>query len=196
MVRLKEGRQWREIDQRKAVSISLDDWNVRGSQNVNPNIWTRRMFTLLICFLLFLLSNYWKGLFFFLVGGGCPMMSGNGLKIKKRGERGRERERHTRNTELWPFFFFVLPNLPESLSLVVDRPPEPSRGRVVQLREQRHVLVLVGIGGKLHGDRLGGTGRLVAVEVCDGLFSLGPLVKPDKGNPSGKTLKPVRRKTQ
>lgn len=76
---------------------------------------------------------------------------------------------------------------PESLRLVVDGASEPSSWRVVQLGEQRHVFVLVGIGCELHCNGLGGTWGFMTIETGNCLFCLRPFVKPDKRNPSGQT---------
>ena len=80
------------------------------------------------------------------------------------------------------------PDPPESLRLVVDGASEPSSWRVVQLGEQRHVFVLVGIGCELHCNGLGGTWGFMTIETGNCLFCLRPFVKPDKRNPSGQTF--------
>lgn len=80
------------------------------------------------------------------------------------------------------------PDPPESLRLVVDGASEPSSWRVVQLGEQRHVFVLVGIGCELHCNGLRGTWGFMTIETGNCLFCLRPFVKPDKRNPSGQTF--------
>lgn len=136
-------------------------------QSANPNILTCWMVTSM----LFLFSSYWKI-------GMCPTMRSNDLK-----------RRGSRNAIQTFKLFFTLPNLPESLRLVMDRPPKPSCWWVVQLWKQCHIFVLVGVGCKLHCDWLGRAWGLVTVEVWNGLFGFWPFVKPDKCNPSGQTWK-------
>lgn len=80
------------------------------------------------------------------------------------------------------------PDPPESLRLVVNGASKPSRWRVVQLREECHVFVLVGVGCKLHCDGLRGTWGFMTIETGNCLFCLRPFVKPDKRNPSGQTF--------
>lgn len=70
----------------------------------------------------------------------------------------------------------------------MDGASEPSGWRVVELGEQRHVFVLVGVGGKLHCNGLGGTWGFMTIETGNCLFRFRPFVKPDKRNPSGQTF--------
>lgn len=80
------------------------------------------------------------------------------------------------------------PHPPESLCLVMNRASKPSSWRVVQLGEQRHVFVLVGISCELHCNGLGGTWGFMTIETGNCLFCFRPFVKPDKRNPSGQTF--------
>lgn len=80
------------------------------------------------------------------------------------------------------------PDPPESLRLVVNGASEPSGRRVVELGEQRHVFVLVGVGCKLHCNGLGGTWGFMTIETGNCLFCFRTFVKPDKRNPSGQTF--------
>lgn len=58
---------------------------------------------------------------------------------------------------------------------------------VVELRDDLRVLRLVWVGSKLHCDWLRGSGWLLTIKVFDGLLCLGPLVKPYKSHPTGRT---------
>lgn len=65
---------------------------------------------------------------------------------------------------------------------MVDGSSEAPRLAVVELGQQLGVLGLVWVGGKLDRDWLRGAGRLVPVQVLDGVLGLGPLVEADEGH--------------
>lgn len=77
---------------------------------------------------------------------------------------------------------------PESLCLVMDGAPELPGRLVVELGEQHHVFVLVGVGDELHCDGLGGTCGFMTIETGNCLFGFLSFVSLDKRNPSGQTF--------
>lgn len=70
---------------------------------------------------------------------------------------------------------------------MVHGPAKAPRLVVVELGEQLRVPGLVGIGGKLHSDWLGGAGGLGAIQMLNGVLSLHALVKTDESHTSGET---------
>lgn len=70
---------------------------------------------------------------------------------------------------------------------MVYRSSEAARLRVIDLRDDLCVFNLIGIGSKLNSDGLRRTRRLLSIQLFNGIFCLGALVKADKGNTAGKT---------
>ena len=69
---------------------------------------------------------------------------------------------------------------------MVDGPAEAApRLAVVHLGDERRALHLVGVRRKLDRDGFGGAGRLLAVQVLDGVLRLRPLVEADEGHAAG-----------
>lgn len=77
--------------------------------------------------------------------------------------------------------------VPESLGLVVYRSSEAARLRMIYLRDDLCVFNLIGIGSKLNSDRLCCAGRLLSIQLFNGVFCLRSLVKTYKSNTTGKT---------
>lgn len=81
----------------------------------------------------------------------------------------------------------VMEYVPESLGLVVYGSSKAARLLVIDLRDDLCVFKLIGIRSKFDGDGFGCGGRLLPVQLFNGIFCLRALVKAYKRYTAGKT---------